>query len=42
LASTIHGSQPVGMFAYDHKTHETSNVQKTSMMMTMMMMMLMI
>jgi hypothetical protein len=30
-----HGSQPVGMFAYDHKTHETSNVQKTSMMMTM-------
>ena len=25
-AGTIHGSQPIDMFAYEHKTHETLKV----------------
>jgi hypothetical protein len=39
-AGTIHGSQPIDMFAYDHKTHETLKVQLTPMMMTLMLLLL--
>jgi hypothetical protein len=39
-AGTIHGSQPIDMFAYDHKTYETLNDQLTSMMMTLMLLLL--
>ena len=39
-AGTTHGSQPVDMFAYDHKTHETLKVQLTPMMMTLMLLLL--
>jgi len=39
-AGTIHDSQPIDMFVYDHKKYETSNVQLTPMMMTLMLLLL--
>ena len=39
-AGTIRGSQPIDMFAYEHKKYENSDVQLTPMMMTLILLLL--